>query len=226
MENEPEVIRERMQENRTALTDKLEALEQQVLGVASTVTNTVENVKEGVQETVEVVKDSVKETVDTAREMFDLSRQVERHPWFMLAGSAGVGFLMAALLRRAGGERVSRRTRRAAAPSHGGNGAHKEANAGATEGLFESVKEGLTRVRDLALGTLFGTVERIVAKELPQAAEAHVKAVVDDVLAKLRGAMQPEKSAAAPGPAPQPNAPRPDGGFDPRTGRPLRPASW
>src|SRR5437899_407531 len=98
MENEPEVIRERMQEKRTDLTTKLEALEQQVLGVASSVTDTVESVKEGVQETVDAVKETVQdtvgavkntveETVSSVKETFDLRRQMQRHPWGMVGGS-------------------------------------------------------------------------------------------------------------------------------------------
>src|SRR5262245_2642415 len=121
MENEtdPEVIRKKMLEKRTALTEKLEALEQGVLGVASSVTNTVESVKEGVEETVEAVKDTVQdtvgavketveETVETAKGLFDVPGHVERHPWAMLAGSVGVGALLGFLLRRRTVERVGR----------------------------------------------------------------------------------------------------------------------
>src|SRR5947209_18377211 len=112
MENEdPEVIRRRMLENRTALTEKLEALENQVMGVASSVTDTVESVKEGVQETVEAVKDTVQETVGNVKDTFDdtvetvkgafnLPRQVERHPWAMLGGAVAVGAVLGVLLRR------------------------------------------------------------------------------------------------------------------------------
>src|SRR5438874_1032546 len=136
MENEdPEVIRRRMLENRTALTEKLEALENQVMGVASSVTNTVESVKEGVQETVEAVKDTVQDTVDNVKETFDdtvttvkdtfnLPRQVERHPWAMLAGSVGAGLVLGVLLRRrtrravvGAAESVARRFRRGPAPA-------------------------------------------------------------------------------------------------------------
>ena len=50
MDNEPEVIRQQMEEHRTALTEKLEQLEDRVLGVATAVSETVENVKNEVAE--------------------------------------------------------------------------------------------------------------------------------------------------------------------------------
>src|SRR5262249_31653769 len=103
MADEPEVIRQQMEQTRTALTEKLETLEQQVVGTVqgatTAVAETVENVKDAVQQTVDTVKDSVQETVETVKETFDLARQGDRHPWLMLGGSAAVGELGAYLLR-------------------------------------------------------------------------------------------------------------------------------
>jgi ElaB/YqjD/DUF883 family membrane-anchored ribosome-binding protein len=113
MADEPEVIRDHMQDTRTALTEKLEALEQTV---ARTVENTTRPVKETVQsvteatkETVSAVKDTVQQladtvstgvekTVDTVKDTFNLSRHVQRHPWGMMFGSAAAGFLLGRLL--------------------------------------------------------------------------------------------------------------------------------
>jgi ElaB/YqjD/DUF883 family membrane-anchored ribosome-binding protein len=252
MENnpDPEVIRQRMAENRLALTDKLEALEQQVLGVATTVTDTVESVTEGMQETVEAVKDTVKdtvenvkdtveETVETVKETFDLRLQVERHPWIMLGGSVGVGLLLGALLRRRTVERVGqavegvrRRFRGPREPAPAaepatGNGAPKAAG-GLTDHLLAPVKEGLTRVKDLALGTLFGTLQKILVQELPQAVEAQVKTFVDDAVNKLKGAVKQDQPPAAPEKPQQgrKKSERQETAFHPETGRPMRPGSW
>jgi len=257
-ESDPEVIRQRMLENRTALTEKLEALEQQMLGVASSVTNTVESVKEGVQETVEAVKDSVSETVDnvketvgdtvtSVKETFDLPLQVERRPWLMLAGSVGVGMLLGAFLRRrtvsnvgrlAGGVvRRFRGERREGPPPQAavvepqdGNGARKESE-GVTDQLLGSVKDGLNRVKDLALGTLFATVEKVLVRELPEAVESHVKNFVEEAANKLKSnftAPPPAEPTAEPtvaaGSKKKPE--RQETAFHPETGRPMRPGSW
>jgi ElaB/YqjD/DUF883 family membrane-anchored ribosome-binding protein len=251
--DDPEVIRRRMLENRTALTEKLEALENQVLGVASSVTNTVESVKEGVQETVEAVKDTVQETVgnvketfddtvETVKETFDLRRQVERHPWAMLGGSLAVGALLGVLLRRrtmrrvaGAAESVARRFRRAPAPApqplvqETGNGARKE--PGLADSLIGSAREGLTRVKDMALGTLFGTIQELVARELPKAVEEHVKTFVDDAMTRLKEAVKPQPQPApaaetAAREQPRRKRGRQETGFDPQTGRPLGRGSW
>lgn len=113
MENEPELIRDQMQETRTALTEKLEALEQQVTGAVqsttSAVTETVENLTETVQETVGTVKETVEATVDTVsdtvdktvetvKSTFDISGHVERHPFAMVFGSLAAGFFLGRML--------------------------------------------------------------------------------------------------------------------------------
>jgi ElaB/YqjD/DUF883 family membrane-anchored ribosome-binding protein len=90
MDNETEVIREKMEDARTDLSDKLEQLEKQVMdtvqgatsavadsvqSATSTVNDTlqsvkdvVDNVKDSVQGTVDSVKDSVQGTVDSVKE--------------------------------------------------------------------------------------------------------------------------------------------------------------
>src|SRR4051794_29513643 len=102
MDNEPEVIRQQMDETRTALTDKLELLEQQVVGTVqdatSAVAETVGTVKQAVQDTVQSVKETVHETVESVKETFDLKNQVERRPWMMVAGATALGFLGGYLL--------------------------------------------------------------------------------------------------------------------------------
>jgi len=112
-----------MQETRTALTEKLEALEQQVAdsvqtatstvaetvatvketvdSVKETVQGTVENVKDTVAGTVENVKESVADTVTSVKETLDIQRQFERHPWGMFLGSVAAGFFGARLVRGA-----------------------------------------------------------------------------------------------------------------------------
>jgi hypothetical protein len=102
MDNEPEVIREQMAETRASLTEKLETLEQQVVGTVqgatSAVTETVENVKEAVHETVDTVKETFHDTVDGVRESLDLCKQVDRHPYLMMAAACSVGYISGRLL--------------------------------------------------------------------------------------------------------------------------------
>lgn len=119
MEDESEVIRQQMTDSRTALTEKLEALEQKVTGTVeattsaindtmAAVTGTVESVKDNVAGTVEAVKDSVGNAVESVRHSLDVSRHTENYPWLMFGGAVAVGFAVGALLpspRRTGSSR-------------------------------------------------------------------------------------------------------------------------
>src|SRR5262245_44710471 len=116
MENEEvtpaeKVIRADMEETRTALTEKLEVLENQVVGTVkdatSAVSQTVETlketvgtVKETVTDTVSAVKDSVQDGVATVKNWFDLRAQFDRHPCLMAGGSVLAGYLIGVMCDR------------------------------------------------------------------------------------------------------------------------------
>ena len=107
MDQEPDVIRQQIDETRESLTKKVEKLENQVKGTISNVTETVENltesVKEKVQDTVETVKQTVSSTVEdtvaTVKRTFDIPYQVQQHPWAIagcsLAAGLAAGYFLA-----------------------------------------------------------------------------------------------------------------------------------
>jgi ElaB/YqjD/DUF883 family membrane-anchored ribosome-binding protein len=90
-EPKSEAIREQMAETRSALAEKLEALEAKVLG-------TVETAQATVEQTVDVVKETVQGTLATVKRTFDLSYQVEQHPWTMVTASMLAGYAVGHLL--------------------------------------------------------------------------------------------------------------------------------
>lgn len=100
--DEPEVIRQQMDDSRAALTEKLGLLEEKVSetvqSATASVTETVDSVKGAVQGTVDSVRHSVEDTVASVSEALDLALQVKRHPWGMLAGAIAVGYVGAQLL--------------------------------------------------------------------------------------------------------------------------------
>jgi len=122
MDDEPEVIRQQMEVTRNDLTQKIEALEHQVVGTVQNttqaVTETVESVKDAVQETVCAVKESVSDTVGTmketvsdtvssVKEALDLRGYVEQYPWASFGAAVAAGFAGGLLLE--GGHRDSHR---------------------------------------------------------------------------------------------------------------------
>ena len=90
--NEPELIREQMEQTRASLTEKLETLEHQVV-------DTVQGATTAVADTVDTVKEAVQDTVETVKDTFDVRVQVERHPWAMMGASVALGYLGGRLLR-------------------------------------------------------------------------------------------------------------------------------
>jgi len=115
MDNETEVILGQMEGTRASLEQKLETLENQVMGTiqeaTTTVSETVQQVKDAVSDTVETVKDTVegtvesmKETVDdtveSVKETFDVRRQVRNHPWLMFGGSLAAGYVASRIMGR------------------------------------------------------------------------------------------------------------------------------
>src|SRR5438552_13806212 len=94
MAHEPEeVIKHQMLETRASLAEKLETLEQQVVG-------TVHNATSAVTDTVASVKGAVQDTVEAVKDTFDLPRQVREHPWIMLGGSIALGYTGGCLLKQ------------------------------------------------------------------------------------------------------------------------------
>lgn len=106
---EKEAIREKMEETKNHMANKLEILEQKVTGnveevsdavseTVQAVKDTVESVKEQVEGTAEAVKDVVQEGVQSVRHWFDITSHVQTHPWVVMGCSVGAGFLMQTLL--------------------------------------------------------------------------------------------------------------------------------
>jgi len=108
----PQVIEQQMEETRQSLTEKVAAVENQVVGtlqtgtqavqdtvatVKSVVEETVSSVRESVQESVAAVKDTVQDSVtavtDNVKETFDVTQHVQNHPYAMLGGAMVAGLV-------------------------------------------------------------------------------------------------------------------------------------
>lgn len=201
MTQEPEEIRQEMDQTREALTDKISQLEQKVVDTVSDATNgvkdTVEAVKSAVEDTVQTVKETVGDTVETVKETFDITTQVQRRPWLMIAGGVGVGFAAGYLL--AGSATPSPRAATSPpAPRRHGNGHHRtpEPTAAPSEpsrpsalmsGVMQMFGNEINQLKGLAIGTLLGMVRDAVAPSVPQAVRTQLTDIIDDFTNKLGG---------------------------------------
>jgi ElaB/YqjD/DUF883 family membrane-anchored ribosome-binding protein len=210
-EKEPAEIRQEIDETRSSITTKLEALEEQVVGtvqnardsvqetidtVKDTVQETVSAVKESVQETVSTVKESMQETYSTVKETFDLRLQTQRHPWPMLGGSVVAGFIAGALFGRVrrGREMPVEQLR-----SHGEVPQRTPpppaleplaAPAPREPGLLDRFQDEIDQVKGVAIGMMAGLVrdaiKDAVQERMPKLAD-QVEGVIDRITTKLGG---------------------------------------
>jgi ElaB/YqjD/DUF883 family membrane-anchored ribosome-binding protein len=236
MDNETEVIRHQMEETREALQEKLEKLEHEVKdtvtgateavhSVTEAVQQTVSTVKGTVQETVETVKESVAETVETVKETFDIQRQVCEHPWLMMAGAVGVGFVGGRLLLRASSSAPASASALAASAPTFGNGAGFAARETAPA-VSTSPKRGwwgfitdhysqeLNQLKGLAVAAVGGVIRDALVSSVPPTLADRVREVVDGLTAKMGG--QPIPGPVLSGSHAAPVCPEPHGGpWDP-----------
>lgn len=210
MEDE-DLIREHMEDTRTAMTAKLETLERKVVDTVeeatSAVTETVATVKDSiedtvtsvtdsVQETVTAVKDSMEQGVDAVKGFLDVPAQVQRYPWPMVGGSLALGFLLGRLLRSqtpaptpsAAHESSPRKPPRPLqASSHSTNGGHREKPAVPKAGILDGFGPELEKLKSLAVGALMGAVREMVVQAVPEHMGEKVQTILDSVTEKLGG---------------------------------------
>jgi hypothetical protein len=211
MADEPEVIKQDIEETATDLKSKVEKLEEKVLGTVQgtteAVSGTVEAVKDTVQETIQTVRETVQETVQTVKRTFDLRYQVDRHPWLMLTGSVVAGFATAKVvgpwLFPADGYRLDGRYRYTPAASYATGTSETVRSRPAAQAaapppressgpsvvsrLVGNLEPEIHKVKEMAIGALFGFLRDMAKQALPQSLSGKVDEVMNSVTTKLGG---------------------------------------
>lgn len=100
----PELIEQQMHDTRESLTDKVAALENQVMGTLQSATTavqeTVQSVRSAVSDTQSTVKDTVQESLAAVKDTFDVAARTRENPWAMLGGAAVAGLVTGLLVFR------------------------------------------------------------------------------------------------------------------------------
>lgn len=196
MDPEPNVMDQKSDEmkleidkTRSDLTEKLETLENEVLGTVHSVTSTVE-------ETIDNVKETVQETVQTVKRNFDLRYQVEQHPWPMVGGSVAAGFVAGCLMGevRRGRQGQSYQPETYPSPSYASSPSRPQEAAppaerqpGVLDHLMHQFEPEIRKVKEMAIGTVFGLVRDMLKQAVPAALAAKVGEVFDSATTKLGG---------------------------------------
>jgi ElaB/YqjD/DUF883 family membrane-anchored ribosome-binding protein len=194
MDAEPEVIRQDIEQTRSALTEKLETLEEEVR-------DTVRSAKETVEETIENVSEKVQDTVETVERTFDLEYQMQQRPWVLIGGAvaAGVvtGFVADNLRTRAAAWQDSGRYE----PSYGSPmdqsggalGSQRPASPSPPrerptffQSLLSRFDKEIGMVKEMAIGYATGVLRDMIKEALP-AVKERVQQVMDSATTKLGG---------------------------------------
>jgi ElaB/YqjD/DUF883 family membrane-anchored ribosome-binding protein len=187
MENETELIRQQMLETRTALSEKLGALQEQVLatveGTSQKVTETVQTVQEAVQDTVSTVSESVQGTVDTVKKTFDLSEHMQSHPWLMLGGAVAVGYVGGRLLMPNGHTDMPAVSSSGFASANGQTPATVQtpARPSGPSWLEKLAAPLMQQAQTLAVGALAGIASDLIAQHAPEGLRGQLNEMAAEV---------------------------------------------
>jgi ElaB/YqjD/DUF883 family membrane-anchored ribosome-binding protein len=196
MENETEVIREQMLETRTALTEKLENLEEHVAatvkGTTDSIAETVETVKEAVESTAHTVERTFENTVETVKETFDMSRHFQEHPWLFVGGAVVAGYVGGRMMDRMTVPPLPATSSRAPEPvaETWPTGYHDHtARTGPSLGseTVQALRPALSKLGQLAIGVTMGIIGEMVREQLPEPVQHDVGEALDDITVALGG---------------------------------------
>jgi len=212
-----EVIKHQMEETRSRLAEKVQQLSEQtgntvqtvtdvvttvkdtVSDTVNTVSDTVTQVKDTVAETVDTMRETVAETVDTVREqvaetvqdvkdLFNLSRQMQNHPWLIMGGAAALGFVGGRLLipEPSGSSAQESESRAAAKPAQESwRYSWEQQHAGVAGTLMEALGPVIDKVKGMALQALFNVAKDVVVSAVPDNFRAQVNEIFSDLTCRL-----------------------------------------
>ena len=196
MENETELIRQQMVDTRTALSDKLEALQEQVLGTVEgttrSVTDTVQTVQEAVQDTVSTVSETVTDTVDSVKKSLDVTELAREHPWLAFGGAVALGYVGGRLLEDGAAlsstvTSLSGVLGMTGVPTTNGstNGASTGHTATPDQGSNHLVADVLRQLREMALGSVAGVVTDMIRQNAPESLREHLDGLAQTITSAI-----------------------------------------
>ena len=171
----PEQIEREMLDTRESITEKVAALENQVIGTAQSVTNAVSDTVESVKSLVSSAPDKAREAVAAIREQLDLTGCIRRNPAASLGASAAAGFLLGYLL--GGGRRPMSTTVEAAYQPPPAPQAHPPSEPGVFDELVGMVGKEAKRLVQDVIATTSAALKENIHTGVPKAVDAAVSRI-------------------------------------------------
>ena len=170
-------MRHEIDSTRSAMADKLEALEDRMI-------NTVQIAQDTVKDSIQ----SAKDTVASVKQTFDLKHQVEQRPWTMVGGCFLAGLVLGHLMP--GGRPPSSKS--SSTPVVNGNygtaGPAPQLLAAppSPPGILEPFREEIDKVKGIAIGYVMGLVRDSIKESAPHLAPK-IDDLMDGITTKLVG---------------------------------------
>lgn len=184
-EKTPEQIEREMLQTRESLTEKVSALESQVVGTvqtaAETLTGTMEAVKELMTSAPGAVSDTVKQAAsavsETMRKTFDISGRIREHPWAAVGVSTGLGFLTGLLIFRDRGAACSAPP----APVPLASPTPSKSHPGVFDELFGMIGRKVREVSETVIDSATAAVNQNIRDSVPKLVDAAIGRRSDDL---------------------------------------------
>jgi ElaB/YqjD/DUF883 family membrane-anchored ribosome-binding protein len=199
-EQESDEMRQEIDCTRSALADKMEALEHRVMG-------TVQSAQETVEDSIQMAKD----TVATVKRTFDIKHHVEQHPWPMIGGGFLAGLALGKLFqwmgrrfRQTPARLAGNETPLSASPPLSADHSSNDSFAAAAPvrqfssappsrpGFFDRFHVEIVKVKGMAIGYVMGLVRDAIKDAVPQMA-AQIDDVMTGLTTKLGGQNQEQR---------------------------------
>jgi len=197
-------VMDKVQDTTREVTNIVHEVREGVTDVVREVKSTVGTVVDDVKSTVDSVTEGVHDTVESVKETFDFREHIRRHPWLALGGALTAGVAGGYLLWPA-----SRPTRtwewqpsppepretpaslsNLSAPRREPEPARDQGES-TTEHVLSALgdagTQALSKVRELAVGTLMGVLGEVVLNALPVALKSEVSSLMTDLTTRLGG---------------------------------------
>lgn len=192
-EQRTEEMRDEIDSTRSGLADKLDALENRVMG-------TVQSAQETVEDSIKIAKD----TVASVKRTFDIKHHVEQHPWAIVGGCFLAGLALGAWFqtgrrpRRSQDRRAVRETAFAASSilpaKQRGNGNFAapapmlqiQSPPPSGTGLLDLFHDEIAKVKGMAIGYVMGLTRDAIKDAVPQWAP-QIDDMMNSVTTKLGG---------------------------------------
>jgi len=201
-----EKVRSTVQDTVKEATQTVEKVRHAVQETVSGAAESVASMKHAVEDTVKSVKDSVRETAETVGDALDVRKQVEEHPWAMVAGATAVGFGIGVLINRVDVPAAASSAASSVAhsakslASHWGDSAgdHSPQWTGPQHEQFISRPQSasqeespwmpaVNKLKGLAIGAMFGVLRDVLSKSMLDVVRGQVGEVIDDFTKSLGG---------------------------------------